>query len=88
LKNPEPNLFIIGMKSYGRGSAFLLRLGHEQVQHVLTLLLPDESTKGHGAKGASAGSPEASDHPMGFVRSLLRAVVLMAPFAAAALEGV
>lgn len=38
LLNPEPDFFIIGMKSYGRGSAFLLRLGFEQVQHVLTLL--------------------------------------------------
>ena len=27
-----------GMKSYGRGSAFLLRIGHEQVQHVLKLM--------------------------------------------------
>jgi hypothetical protein len=35
--NPEPNFFVIGMKSYGRGSAFLLRIGHEQVQHVISL---------------------------------------------------
>ena len=25
LMSPEPNVFILGMKSYGRGSAFLLR---------------------------------------------------------------
>jgi hypothetical protein len=31
LRNPEPGLFVLGMKSYGRGSAFLLRLGYEQV---------------------------------------------------------
>ena len=37
--NPEPGFFVVGMKSYGRGSAFLLRIGHEQVQHVLSLLL-------------------------------------------------
>jgi hypothetical protein len=38
LKNPEPGFFILGMKSYGRGSGFLLRLGHEQVQLVMSLI--------------------------------------------------
>jgi hypothetical protein len=41
LKNPEPRLYVIGMKSYGRGSAFLLKLGYEQVHHVLQLLEED-----------------------------------------------
>lgn len=36
--NPEPSFFIVGMKSYGRSSKFLLTIGHEQVQHVLELL--------------------------------------------------
>lgn len=36
--NPEPNFYIVGMKSYGRSSKFLLSVGHEQVQHVLELL--------------------------------------------------
>ena len=31
LLNPEPNFFILGMKSYGRNSAFLMRVGYEQV---------------------------------------------------------
>jgi hypothetical protein len=38
LTNPEPRLYVIGMKSYGRGTAFLLRVGYEQVQLVLSLL--------------------------------------------------
>lgn len=38
LVNPEPNFFILGMKSYGRNSAFLLRTGYEQVGDVLGLL--------------------------------------------------
>ena len=29
LLSPEPGVFIIGMKSYGRGSAFLLRYDYE-----------------------------------------------------------
>ena len=32
LCNPENDFFVIGMKSYGRGSAFLLRVGFEQVR--------------------------------------------------------
>jgi len=40
LVNPEPGFFILGMKSYGRGSGFLLRLGHEQVQHIMELIIP------------------------------------------------
>lgn len=38
LRNPEPNFFILGSKSYGRNSNFLLRVGIEQVREVLTFL--------------------------------------------------
>jgi len=38
LKNPEPNYFILGAKSYGRNSSFLLRLGIDQIQEVLRFL--------------------------------------------------
>jgi cation diffusion facilitator CzcD-associated flavoprotein CzcO len=38
LRNPEPNFFILGAKSYGRGSTFLLRAGFEQVRQVFTLI--------------------------------------------------
>jgi hypothetical protein len=38
LRNPEPNFFILGAKSYGRGSQFLLRAGFEQVREVFGLL--------------------------------------------------
>lgn len=38
LLSPEPDFFILGAKSYGRGSNFLIRLGLEQIQDVLTLL--------------------------------------------------
>ena len=42
LVNPEPGFFIVGMKSYGRGSKFLLRVGHEQVAMVHGLLLKQD----------------------------------------------
>ncbi|MFN4261451.1 MAG: monooxygenase [Gemmataceae bacterium] len=38
LRNPEPNFFILGAKSYGRNANFLLRAGFEQVRDVFTLI--------------------------------------------------
>jgi hypothetical protein len=38
LRNPEPNFFILGSKSYGRRNDFLLRVGLEQVTEVMKLL--------------------------------------------------
>jgi hypothetical protein len=38
LRNPEPNFFILGSKSYGRNSNFLLRVGFEQIREVFTLI--------------------------------------------------
>lgn len=38
LLSPEPNFFILGAKSYGRGSNFLIKVGLEQIRDVLTLL--------------------------------------------------
>jgi len=34
LKNPEANFFVLGGKSYGRNSTFLMKLGIEQVETV------------------------------------------------------
>jgi thioredoxin reductase len=38
MRNPEPNIFILGAKSYGRHSNFLLRIGFEQVREVYAFL--------------------------------------------------
>lgn len=38
LRNPEPNFFILGAKSYGRNSNFLLRVGFEQIREVFSLI--------------------------------------------------
>jgi hypothetical protein len=38
LRNPEPNFYILGAKSYGRNSQFLLRTGFEQVREVFSLI--------------------------------------------------
>jgi len=41
LRNPEPNFFILGAKSFGRQSAFLLQAGFTQIEALLTLLRQD-----------------------------------------------
>jgi len=38
LVNPEPEFFLLGSKSYGRNSTFLLRIGWEQVNDVFAML--------------------------------------------------
>ncbi len=38
LRNPEPNFFILGSKSYGRVNQFLLRIGVDQVDEVFSAL--------------------------------------------------
>jgi hypothetical protein len=40
LSNPEPRFFILGSKSYGRNSAFLMRTGWQQVETVMRALVP------------------------------------------------
>ena len=41
LKNPEPNFFILGAKSFGTNSNFLLQIGHKQVRDVFRLIHND-----------------------------------------------
>lgn len=41
LAQPEPGYFIVGMKSYGRASTFLLATGHEQARSVVAALAGD-----------------------------------------------
>jgi len=38
LGTPEPGFYILGAKSYGRSSAFLLETGYRQVAGVLAAL--------------------------------------------------
>jgi thioredoxin reductase len=39
LQHPEPNFYVLGMKSYGRASNFLLRTGFDQVREAFTLVM-------------------------------------------------
>ncbi len=38
LQNPEPDFYILGSKSYGRNSNFLLSVGFQQIRDVFTLI--------------------------------------------------
>ena len=44
LTHPEPNFFIVGMKSYGRAPTFLLATGYEQVRSVTAHLAGDAAS--------------------------------------------
>jgi hypothetical protein len=38
LAQPEPGLFLVGMKSYGRAPSFLAMTGYEQVRSVVAAI--------------------------------------------------
>lgn len=44
LKSPEPNFYILGSKSYGRSSKFLMKIGLEQVEEVVNEIATSCST--------------------------------------------
>lgn len=41
LKHPEPDVYVVGMKSYGRAPTFLMLTGYEQVRSVAAALAGD-----------------------------------------------
>lgn len=49
LRNPEPGFFILGAKSYGRDSRFLIRVGLEQIVDVFRLIADDCRSPGKPA---------------------------------------
>jgi thioredoxin reductase len=61
LTNPEPGFFILGAKSYGRNSQFLMRIGWAQVDDVMGLL----AARGAGSTGppVSVNAPTGSPSP-------------------------
>lgn len=46
LAHPEPDFFVVGMKSYGRAPTFLLATGYEQVRSVAAHLAGDVEAAG------------------------------------------
>ncbi|HEV2679053.1 MAG TPA: hypothetical protein VGV14_00990, partial [Rhodanobacter sp.] len=41
LKHPDANLYVVGMKSYGRAPTFLMLTGYEQVRSVVAAIAGD-----------------------------------------------
>jgi hypothetical protein len=41
LRHPEPDFYVVGMKSYGRAPTFLMLTGYEQVRSVVAALTGD-----------------------------------------------
>ena len=48
LVNPEPGFFILGSKSYGRNSQFLLRVGWQQVEDVMGMVAGERAAARRG----------------------------------------
>ena len=46
LRHPEPGVYIVGMKSYGRAPTFLMITGYEQVRSVVAALAGDWAAAG------------------------------------------
>ena len=57
LKTPEPGFFVLGAKSYGRNSQFLLRQGWRQVRDVFRLLHGDPRLDLYQPKTVETGTP-------------------------------
>ncbi|MET0498199.1 MAG: FAD-dependent oxidoreductase [Steroidobacteraceae bacterium] len=55
LAQPEPNFFMVGMKSYGRASTFLLTNGYEQSRSVAAYLAGDQQAAVYRAGRATCG---------------------------------
>lgn len=66
LKNPEPNFFILGNKSYGRNSTFLIRTGLEQIVEVFSLITGKPELNLHaGGKNGNGKSHNTFDENNG-----------------------
>jgi thioredoxin reductase len=52
LRNPEPDFYVLGVKSYGRRSNFILAVGHGQIEDVMTLIGTAEPRGAEGVPGA------------------------------------
>ena len=58
LRNPEPRFYIVGMKSYGRNSSFLMRVGYEQVGLLVDELAPLVTLEPFQAPPGKADGPQ------------------------------
>ena len=52
LAQPEPDLYLVGMKSYGRAPTFLALTGYEQIRSIVAV--PRRRPRGRGPGGAGA----------------------------------
>jgi hypothetical protein len=70
LRHPEPGLFVVGMKSYGRAPTFLMLTGYEQVRSVVAELTGDLAEARRveltlPATGVCSGTPSTAEDNAG-----------------------
>jgi thioredoxin reductase len=59
LKNPEPDFYILGMKSYGKNSNFLLKTGFEQIRDAFKLISGNNELDLYAMPGSASVSASA-----------------------------
>jgi hypothetical protein len=57
LAHPEPDLFQVGMKSYGRSTSFLMATGYQQVRSVVAALTGDRRVAHTGERPVRSPLP-------------------------------
>ncbi len=62
LQNPEPNFYLLGSKSYGRNTQFLLSIGLEQIRDVFTLIGEREDLDLYKTMAASKRNAQEANH--------------------------
>lgn len=78
LTHPEPNVYLVGMKSYGRATSYLSLTGYEQVRSVVAaiagdresaarveLVLPETGVCGGAGAFDEPAGPDDTSHPNG-----------------------
>jgi len=75
LRHPEPGLFVVGMKSYGRAPTFLMLTGYEQVRSVVAELAGDLAAARRveltlPATGVCSATPSAGEDTAGCCASI------------------
>ena len=83
LSHPEPNVFLVGMKSYGRAPTFLAMTGYEQVRSIAAALAgtmpPPPASNSRCRRPGYAAAPGSSTNlnPRRWRHHLLTCLILL-----------
>ena len=79
LAQPEPGLYVVGMKSYGRAPTFLTLTGYEQVRSVVAALAGDHDGRRAGRARAARDRRLRRQRPVRRLRHRRRSAAVAPP---------